>query len=124
MSSRVLIVEDEQIIAEDLAIQVRRLGYDVQGIAISGAEAIAMAEETRPELVLMDIQLEGLMAGTEAAKIIRERTGATIVFMTAFPSAFLQADPPPRENHIWVTKPFSRFQLEAALKDASTRRQA
>src|SRR5690349_13214804 len=121
--SRILIVEDEQIIAEDLAIQISQLGHDVLGISLSGEEAVAMAEKTNPELVLMDIQLDGQMKGTEAARMIRERTGAAIVFVTAFPGVLLHDTPHANEAGICVSKPFSRAQLEAALRSAaSTRR--
>ena len=124
MKSRILIVEDEQIIAEDLAFQLRRLGHDVLGICSSGEEAIAFAEQAAPELVVMDVQLEGPMTGAQAARIIRERTAAAIVFVSAFPSAFLRAGPHLQESDdIYVTKPFSRLQLEAALRTAAEKRE-
>jgi CheY-like chemotaxis protein len=123
VKSRILIVEDEQIIAEDLAIQVRRLGHEVLGISSSGEEAIAFAEQSTPDLVVMDVQLEGPMTGAQAAHIIRERTGAAIVFVTAFPSALLRAGPHPPQSDICVSKPFSRMQLETALRTAGERRE-
>lgn len=123
MPSRVLIVEDEQIIAEDLAIQIGRMGHDVLGIAISGEEAVAMAEQTEPEVVLMDVQLEGPMTGAEAAQIIQERTGAGIVFVTAFPDPVVRETSHARHAGICVGKPFSRPQLDAALRAAARSRE-
>jgi CheY-like chemotaxis protein len=123
LGSRILIVEDEQIIAEDLAMQIGRLGHQVLGISISGEEAVAMADRTKPELVLMDIQLEGRMTGTEAAQVIRQRTGAAIVFVTAFPGVLLRENSHLKEPSICVNKPFSRTQLEAALRAAAASRQ-
>ena len=123
MGSRILIVEDEQIIAEDLAMLIGLLGHEVLGISISGEEAVTMAVETNPELVLMDIQLEGRMTGTEAAQAIRERTGAAIVFITAFPGVFLRESSHLKEPGICVNKPFSRMQLESALRAAAATRQ-
>lgn len=124
MGLRILIVEDEQIIAEDLASQIRRLGHQVLGIAMSGEEAIAMAADIQPELVLMDIQLEGAMTGTEAAQTIRALTGAAIIFVTAFPGVFLRESSRLSDAGICLNKPFTRTQLEAALKSAAQNRGA
>ena len=76
MSARILIVEDEQIIAADLRNKLVGLGHEIVGMAIAGAEAISIAEQVRPDLVLMDVQLEGAMSGTEAARTIQKHTGA------------------------------------------------
>jgi two-component system, response regulator PdtaR len=115
MPARILIVEDEQIIAADLRNKLRQLGHDVVGMAIAGEEAIAAAEEVRPDLVLMDVQLEGEMSGTEAARLIQERTGAQVIFVTAFPGVFLRDPAQMTEPGICLGKPFSRVQLEAAV---------
>jgi DNA-binding response OmpR family regulator len=114
LGARILIVEDEQIIAEDLAVQVGRIGFEVLGLAISGEDAIEMARQTRPEVVLMDIQLEGKMTGMEAARIIRDATGAEIVFVTAFPSV-LHESSQAGERGVCLNKPFSQAQLQGAL---------
>jgi CheY-like chemotaxis protein len=67
----ILIVEDEVIVAEDLKNKLTRLGYEVEGIASEGEEAIALAGRLRPNLVIMDIQLEGSIDGIEAAQAIQ-----------------------------------------------------
>lgn len=115
MAIRILIVEDEQIIAADLASELARMGHDVVGMAIEGSEAIELAERLKPQLVLMDIQLEGKMTGTEAARTIQDRIGAQIVFVTAFPGALLREPPQLSRPGVCLGKPFSRIQLEAAL---------
>ncbi len=115
MPARVLIVEDEQIIAADLRNTIRRMGHDVVGIAIEGEEAINMAVEFMPDLVMMDVQLDGQMTGTEAARVIQQRTGAQVIFVTAFPGVFIRNPAEMSEPRICLGKPFSRFQLEAAL---------
>ena len=60
---QILIVEDERIVAEDIKMSLQRLGYSVPGTATSGEDAVKKAEEIRPDLVLMDIVLEGKMDG-------------------------------------------------------------
>jgi DNA-binding response OmpR family regulator len=115
MGARVLIVEDEQIIAADLAAQLARAGYDVIGIAIAGEEAVELADRTIPQVVLMDMRLAGPMGGPEAARLIQQRTGAGIVFVTAFPNTFLHEQQQLNPPGICVGKPFSWVQLAAAL---------
>jgi CheY-like chemotaxis protein len=115
-------VEDEQIIAEDLALRVGAMGHDVVGFAISGEEAIALAREKKPDLVLMDIRLEGRMTGVEAAHFIREKTNATIIFVTAYPGTLLREVPDLTEREICVNKPWSKAQLEIAINKALARR--
>ena len=118
MGVRILVVEDEQIIAADLTNKLRAMGHQVVGTAIAGNEAVSVAERVRPDLVLMDVQLEDGMTGTEAARTIQERTGSKIVFLTAFPSVFLADPGRMSEPGICLGKPFSRRQLESALNAA------
>jgi CheY-like chemotaxis protein len=115
MAARILIVEDEQIIAADLRNKLQRLGHEVIGMAIAGEEAIGIADQLKPDLVLMDVQLEGEMNGTEAARRIQERTGAPVIFVTAFPGVFIREPGQMQRPGICLGKPFSRIQLEAAL---------
>ena len=65
--SNILVVEDESIVAKDIQHSLKKLGYTVLGICNSGADAIKLASETKPDLVLMDIMLKGDMSGIEAA---------------------------------------------------------
>ncbi|ERR1700722_7411453 len=118
MAIRILIVEDEQIIAADLAGRLAQMGHEVVGIASEGHEAVELAKRVKPELVLMDVKLEGEMTGTEAARTIQDLTGAGIVFVTAFPNVLLRQPPQLSRPGICLGKPFSRIQLEAALHAA------
>jgi PAS domain S-box-containing protein len=81
--ARILIVEDEAIVARSTANGLTRLGYDVVGIASMGEEAIQQAMETQPDLVLMDIRLRGSMDGIEAAAQIRQRLDVPVVYLSA-----------------------------------------
>ncbi len=69
--AQILIVEDDWIVAEDIQTSLKKLGFSVSAIVPSGNEAIMKVKEDAPELVLMDIVLEGEMNGTEAAEHIR-----------------------------------------------------
>ena len=115
MSLRILIVEDEQIVAADLEDKLNRIGHQVMAIASSGQQAIDMAERLRPELVLMDVRLEGAMEGTEAARQIQRLTGAPIIFITAYADVFLRDPALMRPPGLCLTKPFSMQQLRVVL---------
>src|SRR5437764_12001222 len=81
--ARILVVEDESIVALDIQDSLESLGYDVPATVASGEEAIVQAGVLRPNLVLMDIQLQGRMDGVEAADQIRQRFGIPVVYLTA-----------------------------------------
>ena len=119
MNLRVLIVEDEQIVAADLEGKLKRIGHQVVGVAASGEEAIPVAEELRPELVLMDVRLQGPMDGTEAARRIQRLTGAPVVFITAFAEIFLRDPALMHPPGLCLSKPFSLHQLRAVLDAAA-----
>ncbi len=121
MATRVLIVEDEQIVAGDLESKLQRMGHEVVGITASGEEAVRVADELRPELVLMDIQLRGHMSGIEAAKKIQRNTAAQIIFVTAYAGIFLRDPTQMQPPGMCVSKPFSQYELQAAL-DAVVRK--
>lgn len=116
MSSTILIVEDEFIVAADLKAKLTKLGYEVVGMAASGDEALSLAEEHRPHIVLMDIQLQGPMSGIDAGRIIQQRTGAAIIFITAYAAVFLRDPTKMQAPGLCLSKPFSSVQLKAVLQ--------
>ncbi|NQU66277.1 MAG: response regulator [SAR324 cluster bacterium] len=81
---RILIVEDEAIIAMELESQLQSLGYKVTSVVDTGEKAIKKAEIDKPDLMLMDIRLKGEMDGIDVAKIIRNRFGIPVIFSTAY----------------------------------------
>jgi PAS domain S-box-containing protein len=81
-NGHVLIVEDESVNAAVIEHQLLKLGYSVAGIAVSGEEALALAQTAKPDVVLMDIQLDGQMDGVEAAIAIRREMNIPVVFLT------------------------------------------
>src|SRR5438093_1294682 len=81
--AKILIVEDEQVVAMDVEAQLLTLGYQVVGLTGNGEEALSLTEETSPDLILMDIQLQGKLDGIATADQIRHRWQIPVVFMTA-----------------------------------------
>ena len=81
--TRILLVEDEAIVARDLKQRLEILGYEVAGTAASGREALALAETTRPELVFMDITIQGPIDGVETARRLTSLQDVPVVFLTA-----------------------------------------
>ena len=106
-SARILVVEDEAIVARDIASQVQALGYEAAGIAADAEQAIQMAERERPNLVLMDIQLNGAVDGIAAASAIRSRFNLPIVFLTAFAADEVLERAKLTEPFGYILKPFS-----------------
>jgi signal transduction histidine kinase/CheY-like chemotaxis protein len=81
---RILIVEDEAIIAMEIENSLQNLGYEVTSIADAGEKAIIKAEEDKPDIILMDINLKGNIDGIEAANVIRSKSDTPVVFLTAY----------------------------------------
>ena len=82
--ARILVVEDEAIIAMEIESCLQNLGYEVTSVVNTGDKAIQKAEEDKPDLILMDIRIQGDKDGIEAAEIIRERFGVPVIFSTAY----------------------------------------
>lgn len=126
-NSSLLIVEDEAIVAEDLANKVRRLGYTVVGTTMTGEEAVELVRQLRPSLVLMDIRLAGAMDGIAAAKIIYRECNVPILFLTAHSDANTITQARQADAFGYILKPFNdrdlRIQIEMALYKHATERQ-
>jgi PAS domain S-box-containing protein len=116
--ARIMIVEDEGLIAPDLGERLETLGYRICGMVASGSEAIARAAHERPDLVLMGIVPEGAMDGTEAARRIEDELNIPVVYITsvADDATLLRAAPtmPPG----YIVKPFSNTDLNTAIRIA------
>jgi two-component system, cell cycle sensor histidine kinase and response regulator CckA len=115
MKARILVVEDESIVQLDLQMRLRRLGHSVVGFASRGEEAVAKAVDLAPDLVLMDVRLEGAMNGVEAARRIRAERQIPIIFVTAFADSPEMESEPLRPR---LSKPFATPELQAAIAGA------
>src|SRR5438309_1869162 len=122
--ARILIVEDESLVAADLADRLQELGYDVPAIADSAVEAIIKAVELEPDLVLMDIQLIGHRSGIEAADSIRRNLRTPVVFLTAHGCADTVERATAAEPYGYILKPFDERQLQATIQTALARAKA
>ncbi|MEA2003761.1 MAG: response regulator [archaeon] len=81
---RILIVEDEAIVAEDLELAVTNIGYNVVGRAASADAAVNKAVKLKPDIVLMDIVLRGEKNGIDASREIKEKVDIPVIFLTAY----------------------------------------
>ena len=114
--ARVLIIEDEPIIAMDIETIVRDLGHEVTGVAVTRDEAVAAALADRPGLLLADIQLADDSSGVDAVKDILAEFQVPVIFITAFPERLLTGERP--EPTFLITKPFQRSTVKAAISQA------
>ena len=112
---RILVVEDNFVISLDIRKQLKSLGYAVIPFSISsGEEAIEKTEETRPDLVLMDIGLQGKMDGIQAAEIIQRQFKIPIVYLTAHVDEKTQYRAVQTASP-YLLKPFSGVELQEAI---------
>ena len=111
----VLIVEDDAIIATDLELTVSRLGYRPVGTAATGEDAVEQARILKPDVILMDVRLEGRMDGIEAARLIRAERQVGFVYITATQQSVAETG----YDQI-VPKPFTVLELRTALERALT----
>src|ERR1700758_5050737 len=116
MASRILIVEDEWITAEDLRDILTELGYTVTAVVSSGPDALAQAEHNAPDLALMDIRIKGSMDGTETARALRERFNIPVVYLTAHADRGTLERAKVAEPLGYITKPFKESELHAAIE--------
>ncbi len=112
----ILIVEDEAIIAADLSSKLQQLGYNVVGMATEGEEAIEVTSRLHPDLVLMDIRLEGTMDGIEAAEEIKLRHDAPVIYLTAHSDAATLSRAKLTGPCGYVLKPFDERDLAAQIE--------
>ncbi|TKB10848.1 response regulator [Desulforhopalus sp. IMCC35007] len=115
---RLMIVEDERIIAADLEEQLVGLGYEVCANVASGEEAIVVNEKESLDLVLMDIQLDGAIDGTEAAQKIFEATHVPVVFVTAYSDKKTLNKGKLSEPYGYLIKPYRIRDLSSTIEMA------
>ncbi|MEH6765501.1 MAG: response regulator [Aequorivita antarctica] len=113
---KILIVEDEMVIAANISLQLSELGYEVTGILPRGEEALSQIKIDRPDIVLMDIQLKGELDGIQTAQEIQKYCKIPIIYLTANADEahFKRA----KETHpyAFISKPFKKLDLQRAIE--------
>lgn len=133
---RILVVEDESIVAFNLQQRLEQLGYDVRAVAVSGAESLDLIHELLPDLVLMDTHIQGNMDGIEVASQLRETHPVPVIYLTVYaedailerarqtrPYGYLLKPISERELHATIQMAFERHKLELELLDKQQRLQ-
>jgi two-component sensor histidine kinase len=115
---KILIVDDEQLIALDVQNYLKKIGYGVTGIASSGKEALEMAAKTKPDLILMDIVLKGSMDGIETARRIRVQHDIPSIFLTAYIDDEKIERAKVAQPFGYILKPFDKKELRVAIEMA------
>ncbi len=115
---KILIVEDENIVAKDIKGSLKGFGYDVVDIVGTGEEAIRRAEDLKPDLVLMDIMLKGKMNGIDVARHIREHVHIPVVFLTAYADEDTLHSAKLSEPFGYIIKPFEDAELHSTIQMA------
>ncbi|MGF1493354.1 MAG: ATP-binding protein [Microcoleaceae cyanobacterium] len=124
MKTRILVVEDEAIVAEDIAGHLERMGYQVEDIVASGEAAVRVATETAPDLVLMDVMLQGAIDGIDAAQQISERVQIPVIYLTANADDVTLRRVGRTSPFGYILKPFKSKELQVAIEIALSRHQA
>ncbi|MGR3512022.1 MAG: response regulator [Paracoccaceae bacterium] len=117
VAGRILIIEDEAIIAMDLESLVSEFGHKITGVARTRDSAVALGAKERPDLILADIQLADNSSGIDAVNDLLKALGdVPVIFITAFPERLLTAERP--EPAFLITKPYTETQVRAAVSQA------
>lgn len=120
-SRRILIVEDDALVALGIRLTLQELGYEIVGIAASEPEAVALAQTHRPDLALMDIRLRGPVDGIDTARRLRTEMGIRSVYLSAYADEQTLSRVSQTYPLGFVQKPYSAPQLKSALELAIRR---
>lgn len=116
--TNVLVVEDESIVSKDIQHSLKKLGYNVVGAAATGEKAIQLAQESKPDIVLMDIMLKGDMNGIEAAEQIRTTMNIPVIYLTAYADEGTLARAKVTEPCGYIIKPFKEIDIHTSIEMA------
>ena len=116
--TNVLVVEDESIVSKDIQHSLKKLGYNVVGAAATGEQAVKLAVETQPDIILMDIMLKGEMNGIEAATQIRTETNIPVIFLTAYADESTLNKAKVTQPYSYIIKPFKEIDIHTSIEMA------
>ncbi|QIP15663.1 response regulator transcription factor [Spirosoma aureum] len=118
---KLLVVEDDMIIAATIALQLTKLGYEVSGIMPRGEEAIQHAETNRPDLILLDISLKGALDGIDTAHAIHQQWNIPIIYVTANTDEATFNRAKKTRPYAFISKPIRAIELQRAIELAISR---
>ena len=116
--ARIMIVEDETIVAADVRFSLEKAGYEICAMAVSGESAIEKAQVSQPDLILMDISLQGEVDGIEAAKTIHAKLNIPIIFLSAYADQDILSRAKVSEPFGYLLKPFHPRELYTSIEMA------
>jgi DNA-binding LytR/AlgR family response regulator len=114
----VLVVEDESIVSKDIQYSLKKLGYNVVGVAATGEKAIELCGEKLPDIILMDIMLKGDINGIEASTRIKESYNIPVIFLTAYADENTLSKAKVTEPYAYIIKPFKEIDLHTSIEMA------
>lgn len=114
--TKILIVEDEMIIAANISLQLSTLGYEVTGILSRGEEALLHIEQNQPDILLLDINLKGSIDGIETAQIMQKTFNIPIIYLTANADEVNFNRSKSTHPYAFISKPFKKLDLERAIE--------
>ncbi len=114
----VLLVEDESIVAKDIQLSLKRLGYNVLGIENTGEKAITSARKLDPDIIIMDIMLKGKINGIEASEKIRKEQNIPIIYLTAYADENTLSKAKITEPYAYIIKPYKEIDLHTSIEMA------
>ncbi len=118
MKKKILIVEDEAIVAKDISVCLQKIGYEVMGTFAKGEKALTFLEENKPDLVIMDIMLAGKISGIDASASIKTKYDIPVVFLTAYADEKTISKAKVTEPYGYVIKPFKEIDLRTSIEMA------
>lgn len=116
--TKILIVEDEGIVALNMKLSLIQMGFEITGIAVSGQNALKIVEENSPHLVLMDIRLKGDMDGIETAAIIKKEYAIPVIYITAFDDESIKSRAMKTLPSAFLVKPLTTEVMKEAIDNA------
>ena len=114
--TKIVIVEDESIVAKDIESSLNKLNYNIVGIASDAEKAVMLAKEKNPDIILMDIMLKGNKTGIDAAKKINKENNIPIVYLTAYADEATLKKAKETEPYGYILKPFKDTVLHATIE--------
>ena len=114
----VLVVEDESIVSKDIQYSLKKLGYNVVGVAATGQKAIELCGEKLPDIILMDIMLKGDINGIKASTRIKEVYNIPVIFLTAYADENTLSKAKVTEPYAYIIKPFKEIDLHTSIEMA------